>query len=74
MGGFGDRGHDEEFFVEGDILLDGVDADGETAIGAGERPSVGDFEAAGVAVVGVVNLERIAAELKSRCSGLSERR
>ena len=62
MGSFGDRGHNEEFFVDGDILLDGLDADGETAIGAGERPLVGDFEAAGVSVVGVVNLERIAAE------------
>ena len=62
MGGFGDRGHNEEFFVDRDILLDGVEADGETAIGAGERPLVGDFEAAGVTVVGVVNLEWIAAE------------
>ena len=62
MGSFGNGGHDEEFFVYGNVLLDGVDADGEAAAGASERPLVGNFEAAGVAVIGIVHLCGIAAK------------
>ena len=61
-----DRGHDEEFFVDGDVLLDGVDANCEAAIRASERPLVGDFEAAGVAIIGVVDLCGIAAKRRLR--------
>jgi len=44
MGGVsGIEGINEEFFVDGDILLDGVDADGETAMVRVERPLVGDL-------------------------------
>ena len=62
MGSFGDWGHDKKFFVDGDVLLDGGDADGEAAVGTGERPLKRDFEAAGVAVIRVIDLSRIAAE------------
>jgi chemotaxis protein MotA len=62
VGSFGDCGHDEEFFVDGYVLLDGADADGEAAVGAGQCPLVGNSDAVRIAIVGVVDLERIAAE------------
>ena len=62
MGSFGNWRHDEKFFVDGDVLLDGADADGEAAIGAGQRPLAGDFDAVGIAIIGVVNLRGDAAD------------
>src|SRR5580658_2624601 len=52
--------------VDGDILLDLVDLNGEAVAGAGEGPAVGDFYAVCVAVIGVVDLGGIAAQRSFR--------
>jgi hypothetical protein len=48
--------------VDGDVLLHLVDLNGEAVPGAREGPTVWDFYAVGVAVIGVVDLGWVAAE------------
>src|SRR5215472_129064 len=48
--------------LDGNVLLDRVDLNGETAAGTSERPTERNFHAVGVAVIGVIDLRGIAAE------------
>src|SRR5438552_591362 len=56
------RGRGESGRVDGDVLFDAVELDGELVAGAGERPAKRDLDAAGGAVVRVVDLRGVAAE------------